>query len=99
MVAGVRGGSKMRLACPNGYLPQQSITEAALAIAAQTGAQIAITEHPTAAVMGADAVYTDVWASMGQEAEAAERAEVFAPYPVNQELLAHAAASAVFMHC
>jgi ornithine carbamoyltransferase len=92
-------GSKMTLACPNGYLPQQKITEAALAIAARTGAQIAITEHPIAAVMGADAVYTDVWASMGQEDEAAERAEIFAPYQVNQELLAHAAPGAVFMHC
>jgi ornithine carbamoyltransferase len=99
MLAAASLGSKMTLACPNGYLPKQEITEAALAIAAQTGAQIAITEHPIAAVMGADAVYTDVWASMGQEAEAAERAEIFAPYQVNQELLAHAASGAVFMHC
>jgi ornithine carbamoyltransferase len=99
MLAAASLGSKMTLACPQGYLPHQSITEAALAIAAQTGAQIAITEHPIAAVMGADAVYTDVWASMGQEAEAADRAEIFAPYQVNQELLAHAAPGAVFMHC
>src|SRR5258708_3722458 len=99
MLAAASLGSKMTLACPNGYLPQREITDAAQAIAAQTGAQIAVTEHPIAAVMGADAVYTDVWASMGQEAEAAERAEIFAPYQLNQELLAHAAPSAVFMHC
>jgi len=99
MLAAASVGSKITLACPNGYLPQKEISEAALAIAAQTGAQIAITEHPIAAVMGADAVYTDVWASMGQESEAAERAEIFAPYQVNQELLAHAAPGAVFMHC
>lgn len=54
---------------------------------------------PQAAVRGADAVYTDVWTSMGQEAEAAERRRLFAPYQVNEQLMARAARHALFMHC
>jgi ornithine carbamoyltransferase len=54
---------------------------------------------PQEAVAGVQAVYTDVWASMGQEEEAAERAAIFAPYQVNEALMAHAAPDAVFMHC
>ena len=56
-------------------------------------------EDPAAAVKGADAIYTDVWASMGQEDEAEERAKIFAPYQVNAKLLARASREAIFMHC
>jgi ornithine carbamoyltransferase len=58
-----------------------------------------VTNDPAEAVAGAHAVYTDVWASMGQEAEAGERARVFAPYQVNEALMAQARPDAVFMHC
>jgi ornithine carbamoyltransferase len=54
---------------------------------------------PVSAVQGADAVYTDVWTSMGQESEAADRQAVFSPFQVNAALMAHAAPGAIFMHC
>ncbi|HMC32460.1 MAG TPA: ornithine carbamoyltransferase, partial [Candidatus Angelobacter sp.] len=60
---------------------------------------IEITHDAVKAVTGANAIYTDVWASMGQEDEAAERAKIFVPYQVNEELFSHAAPDAYFMHC
>ena len=63
------------------------------------GATITVTNDPLAAVSGADAVYTDVWASMGQEDEADARARIFQPFQVNGELMAMASPNAVFMHC
>ena len=72
---------------------------AAREIAAETGATIQVVNDPVEAVKGADAVYTDVWASMGQEAEIAERARIFAGFRVTPELFANAAPGAVFMHC
>jgi ornithine carbamoyltransferase len=99
MLAGASVGAKVSIATPAGYAPKAEITEAALAIAAQTGGEIEIMQDPGQAVAGADAVYTDVWTSMGQEDEAAERKEIFAPYQVNEALMAQAAPRAVFMHC
>ena len=99
MLAASSVGSKLSLATPCDYRPDSEITAAAQAIAAKTGAQIEIVEDPNQAVAGADAVYTDVWASMGQEDEAAERAKIFAPYQVNEDLMAHASPEAIFMHC
>ncbi len=72
---------------------------AAREIAAETGATIEVVNDPVEAVKGADAVYTDVWASMGQEAEIAERARIFTGFKVTPELFANAAPGAVFMHC
>jgi ornithine carbamoyltransferase len=92
-------GSSISIATPVGYEPDAQIVAAAQAMAAQTGANIQITTDPVAAVMGADAVYTDVWASMGQESETTERKQTFAPYQVNEKLFACAAPHAVFMHC
>jgi ornithine carbamoyltransferase len=92
-------GAKVRIATPKGYEPLADVTKAAKKIAAETGGKITITNDAVAAVAGADAVYTDVWASMGQEAETAERAKIFAKYQVNEELMSHAAAHALFMHC
>src|SRR5262249_4126766 len=74
-------------------------TASAKRIARTTGGFLEITHDVTKAVTGANAIYTDVWASMGQEAEAAERAKIFAPYQVNEKLFAHAAPDAYFMHC
>ncbi len=73
--------------------------EQARAFASQTGAHIHITRSPEEAVDGAHAVYTDVWASMGQEQEAEERRRTFAPYQVNDQLMALARPQARFFHC
>ena len=81
-------GSRITVASPPGYEPRPEIVGRALVIAARTGATIEITNDPAVAVAGAAAVYTDVWASMGQEREAAERRVIFAPYQVNRALFA-----------
>jgi ornithine carbamoyltransferase len=92
-------GGKMTVATPAGYEPLPEVVAQARAIAQQTGAVIKTTHDPEAAVEGADAVYTDVWASMGQEAEGEQRKQIFAPFQVNKKLFSRAAKHAVFMHC
>jgi ornithine carbamoyltransferase len=91
-------GGTIRVATPKGFELPQSVHKA-IAEKARSGGRLEITNDPQAAVNGADAVYTDVWASMGQESEAAERHAVFAPYQVNGVLMSHAAPRAIFMHC
>jgi ornithine carbamoyltransferase len=92
-------GSTIRMATPPDYEPAAQVVADAHAIARETGARIELSSDPEAAVRGVDAVYTDVWASMGQEQEAQERAAIFAPYQVNEDLMHAAAEHAVFMHC
>ncbi|PWT74980.1 MAG: ornithine carbamoyltransferase [Proteobacteria bacterium] len=92
-------GSSIRIATPKSYVCNPQIIADARKIAKQTGAKLEFLTDPHAAVAGVDAVYTDAWASMGQEKEAAERAAIFRPYQVNRELMAKAASHAVFMHC
>ena len=92
-------GSSIRIATPKGYACRAEIVADARKIAKQTGAQMEFLTDPHAAVSGVDAVYTDAWASMGQESEGAKRAEIFPPYRVNRKLMAEAAPHAVFMHC
>jgi len=92
-------GSSIRIATPKGYAPNPQIVADARKIAKETGAQIELLTDPRAAVAGVDAVYTDAWASMGQEHEAAQRAEIFQSYQVNRQLMAEAASHAAFMHC
>jgi len=92
-------GSSIRIATPPGYEPDTQIVSDAREIAQQTGAVIELVSDPDAAVSGADAVYTDAWASMGQEHEAEVRARIFASYQLNRELATKAAPHAVFMHC
>jgi len=99
MLAAASLGSSISLATPAGYAPDPEVTAAARAIAATTGAKVELTEDPCAAVSGADAIYTDVWTSMGQEEEASERNAIFAPYQVNEALMSMAAPHAVFLHC
>jgi ornithine carbamoyltransferase len=99
ILAAASTGSSIAVATPEGYEPSAAVVADAQRIAASTGACIEIMSDPIAAVTGADAVYTDVWASMGQEGEAAERKQVFAPYQVNQRLFSRAAKHAAFMHC
>jgi len=92
-------GSSIRIATPKGYSPNAQIVADARKIAKQTGARIELLADPHAAAAGVDAVYTDAWASMGQEQEAGQRAAIFPPYQVNRQLMAEAAPHAVFMHC
>jgi ornithine carbamoyltransferase len=92
-------GSSIRVATPKGYEPNAKIVADARKIAKQTGAEMELLTDPQAAVVGADAVYTDTWASMGQESEADLRREIFPPYQVNRTLMAEAAPHAAFMHC
>jgi ornithine carbamoyltransferase len=92
-------GSSIRIATPKGYTCNAPIVSDARKIAKQTGARLEFLTEPHAAVTGVDAVYTDAWASMGQEQEAAERAAILRPYQVNRELMAEAAPHAAFMHC
>jgi ornithine carbamoyltransferase len=92
-------GSSIRVATPKEYGPNAEIVADAQEIAEQTGAVIDILSDPHKAVYGVDAVYTDAWASMGQEHEAGKRARIFPPYQMNDELVAGAAPHAVFMHC
>ncbi len=92
-------GSSIRVATPKGYEPNPLIVAAACEIAEETGAKIQLLTDPHEAVTDADAIYTDAWASMGQEREAEKRAKIFPPYQVNSKLIAEAAPHAVFMHC
>jgi ornithine carbamoyltransferase len=96
--AGLMLGMHVRVASPPGYELPERVAAAARAVA-QRGATIEITNDPRAAVTGADAVYTDVWASMGQEDQADDRERIFAPYQVNEALMSAAGADALFMHC
>ncbi|MEO8099916.1 MAG: ornithine carbamoyltransferase [Acidobacteriota bacterium] len=94
MLTVARLGGEIAVASPEGYEPAADIVK----VAAREGS-VKVTNDPREAVAGAHAVYTDVWASMGQEHEAAERRETFAPYQVDEELMALARADAIFMHC
>jgi len=88
-------GLDLHLACPEGYLPDRDILEAAQ----DRGGRITMDADPADAVNGADVIYTDVWASMGQEEESEKRKRIFAPYQVNAALVALAAEDVVVMHC
>ena len=99
MIAGARVGAHVRIASPEGYEVNAEILAAARRDAAATQGSIELFRAPEEAVAGAQAVYTDVWASMGQESETELRAKIFAPYQVNARLMAQAAPDAVFLHC
>jgi ornithine carbamoyltransferase len=98
LLAGASLGLHVRVIGPVGYEPDPSIVARARAIALGTGSRIELGDDPWAGVEGADAVYTDVWASMGQEAQAERRRDIFRPYAVTSELL-RAAPDALVMHC
>ena len=92
-------GMNVSVATPPGYEPISQIVKRAEGIAEATGARIEVTTDAAAAAEGADVLYTDVWASMGQEREAEERKLIFAPYQVNATLVARAKPGAIVMHC
>ena len=99
LFAAAKAGTKISVATPAGYEPDPSIVQQAKQDGQDTGFEPVITTDPSEAVHNADAVYTDVWASMGQESEKAKRAKIFPPYQVNRELMAQAKQNALFMHC
>ena len=98
LLAASLAGVNFRMASPQGYQVQERILNLAQEYGAESGSEIACTEEPRLAVSGADVVYTDVWASMGQEAEANRRRQIFAAYQVNDELLSLAKEDAILMH-
>lgn len=99
MLTGLRLGMDFALACPEGYSPNPDLVDQAQGLAAVSGASLVVTHDTAAALDGAHAVYTDVWASMGQEHEASLRKRVFHEYQVNEELFGMARPDAIFMHC
>jgi ornithine carbamoyltransferase len=99
LLAAARAGTKMAVGTPAGYEPNPKMVQMAREDGKETGFEVKLTNDPAEAASGADAVYTDVWASMGQESEKEKRAAIFAPYQVNARLMSHAKRDAVFMHC
>ena len=97
--AGALSGLDVTIACPPAYAPREEILEEAQQLAQVSGATLSVVTDPRDAVAGADAVYADVWASMGEEAEHDTRARLLAPYEVTHELMALARPHAIFLHC
>ncbi len=99
LVAGALAGMHVTVAHPEGYAPDPDVVAQATSLAAATGARIATTTDAVDAVRAADALYADVWTSMGQEASDADRRRDFAGYAITPELFGHAGDDAVFLHC
>ena len=99
MFMGAQLGADVWIATPPGYEPDNAAILWTQNRCAETDGAITITHDPEAAASGADVIYTDIWASMGQEAEADARKKIFAPYQVNADLLARAKEDAIFLHC
>ena len=98
MLCGALLGVNVRVGCPEGYLPSTAVLEQARSIAGDR-CSIEVVHEPVAAVRGAHALYTDVWASMGQEEEKAAREQAFSGWCLNEELVAEADARAIVLHC
>ena len=92
-------GMTVVLGCPKGYEPDSQVVTRGKEEAKRNGCEVIVTNDPKEAVKGADAIYTDVWASMGQEKEREERAKIMKPYQVNQDLVKLAKEDYIFMHC
>jgi ornithine carbamoyltransferase len=99
LLAGAKTGMTVRVAAPTGFEPIPQIVQRASEIAEETGGSVEVLADPQSAVKGARVVYTDVWASMGQEEESEERSLVFRPYQVNRALLDTAEPDAIVLHC
>ncbi|WP_182376134.1 ornithine carbamoyltransferase [Nocardioides sp. WS12] len=99
LLAGATAGMHVRISGPDGYVPDEAMFARANEIAATTGGSATAETDPVKAVAGADVVVTDTWISMGKEAEADARRAVFGPYAVTPELVAHASADAIVLHC
>jgi len=99
MLAGALAGMRIAVATPEGYEPVDAVIEQARGLASEHGGEIVVTNDPAEAAAGAHALYTDVWASMGQEDEADTRRAIFAPYQLNWVLVGRAASDSIVMHC
>jgi ornithine carbamoyltransferase len=99
LLGGALAGMTVRVATPPGFEPIPQVVQRAKEIAGETGGSVEVHTDATTAAGGADVLYTDVWASMGQEAEADERALVFQPYQLNQRLVDAASDDVIVMHC
>jgi ornithine carbamoyltransferase len=99
LLAGANAGMHVRIGTPDGYLPDPAVVHVARRLAASTGGSVTVAHDPAAAADGADVLATDTWISMGQEAEAADRAAPFVPFAVDEAALARAADGAIVLHC
>jgi len=99
LLGGAKAGMRVRVATPPGFEPIPQVVQRATEIAAGAGGAVEVSNDPVEAAMHADVLYTDVWASMGQEAEADERLLVFTPYRVTRSLVETAADDVVVLHC
>ena len=99
MLCGALLGVNVRIGCPVGFEPDAAVLEQSRLLATARGSEVVVLHEPVAAVSGAHALYTDVWASMGQEEEKAERQRAFAGWCLNEELVAEADPSAIVLHC
>ncbi|MCB0208767.1 MAG: ornithine carbamoyltransferase [Anaerolineae bacterium] len=99
MTIALKLGAHFSIASPEGYTLPPEVIESGHKLAAEQELTLTETENPTEAVLDADVVYTDVWTSMGQEAESARRLEVFPPYQLNSELLTKTKPTAIVLHC
>jgi ornithine carbamoyltransferase len=99
LLGGAKTGMHVRICTPAGFEPIPQVVHRAQEIATETGGSVMVTNDVEEAARGADALYTDVWASMGQEGEAGERALVFAAYRIDQDAVDRAAPHAIVLHC
>jgi ornithine carbamoyltransferase len=99
MIGGAKVGMDVTVACPEGYMPNPEIVAQAQQYAAESGGSVTVMHDPKEAIAGVDVVYTDTWASMGQEAEKEVRQKAFAGYTVDSDMMARAKPDAIFMHC
>jgi ornithine carbamoyltransferase len=99
IIGAAKLGVNLTVATPRGYEPEGQIVEQAMQFAKATGANIEVVNDPMQAARNARVIYTDVWASMGQEGQASERKKLFSPYQVNGSLFSNAAPDCIFMHC
>jgi ornithine carbamoyltransferase len=99
LLGGATAGLHVRLAGPDGYLPDPAVVTRAEQLAADTGGSVVVSDDPAAVLDGADVLATDTWVSMGQEDEAAQREAPFRPYALTPEAVAKAAPDAIVLHC
>jgi ornithine carbamoyltransferase len=99
LLAGAKAGMHVRVATPEGFEPLPDVVKRAEEIGGDTGASVRVTNDPVAACEGADVLYTDVWASMGQESESDVRAKIFPPYRIDAAAVGRAAGDCVVLHC
>jgi ornithine carbamoyltransferase len=99
LLTGAKLGARVSVVTPPGYAPEPRVVDWAYAAASESGGSIVVTTSIEEGIAGAHAVYTDVWTSMGQEGEAAERAKTFEPYRVTRRVLGMAEPDAIFLHC